>query len=157
LRIRVLHRTVKKTATTQAVWVRKLLTRARVGHLATSTRDGRPLVVPICFVFHEAVIYSPIDEKPKRSKPCGLRRILNIVENPNVCFIVDEYDEDWRRLRYAIVHGRAVLLTEGREHATALSLLGRKYMQYHSMRLENRPIIKIRALRVIAWNAQSAS
>ncbi len=79
--------------------------------------------------------------------------VLNIVENPNVCLVVDDYDENWRKLKYVIVQGTATLLNGGREHRAALLLLRRKYRQYRSMNLENRPIIKIKPLRTIAWKA----
>jgi PPOX class probable F420-dependent enzyme len=96
-------------------------------------------------------IYSAIDLKPKRMKPLALRRVKNIAENQNVCLAVDEYDEDWRKLRYVMVQGTATLLNRGREHRAALSLLRKKYRQYRYMKLENRPIIKIKPLRTIAW------
>ena len=124
-----------------------------MGHLATSTRDGRPLVVPICFAYHNAAFYIVIDQKPKRIGPFGLRRVLNIVENPKVCLLADDYDEDWKRLRYVIVQGKATILTKGHEHTAALLLLRRKYLQYRYMKLESRPIIKIKTLRTITWRA----
>ena len=134
-------------------WILKSLTEARVGHLASTTRNGKPLVVPICFVYRGTAIYSAIDQKPKRRKPLALRRVLNIVENPNVCLLVDDYDEDWRKLKYVIVQGTATLLNRGREHSAALLLLRMKYRQYRYMKLENRPIIKIKPVRTIAWRA----
>ena len=134
-------------------WAVKFLIKARVGHLASSTRNGKPLAVPICFAYRGNTIYSAIDQKPKRRRPLALRRVLNIVENPNVCLVVDDYDEDWSRLKYVIVQGTATLLNRGREHRTALFLLRRKYRQYRNMKLENRPIIKIKPIRTIAWRA----
>ena len=134
-------------------WAVKFLIKARVGHLASSTRNGKPLAVPICFAYRDNTIYSAIDQKPKRRRPLALRRVLNIVENPNVCLVVDDYDEDWSRLKYVIVQGTATLLNRGREHRTALFLLRRKYRQYRNMKLENRPIIKIKPIRTIAWRA----
>jgi len=140
---------------TRRVWALKPLAKARVGHLGTSTKKGKPLVVPICFAYHSSGIYSAIDEKPKRAKPLALRRVLNIVENPDVCLTVDEYNEDWRQLGYVLVYGRASLLTKGREHKAALMLLRKKYPQYESMKLDKRPIIKIKPLRIIEWKASS--
>ena len=143
----------RKSTANSTSWILKSLTKARVGHLASATRNGKPLVVPICFAYRDTTIYSAIDQKPKRIKPDGLRRVLNIVENPNVCLLVDEYDEDWRKLKYVIFQGTATLLNRGREHRAALLLLRRKYRQYRNMKLENRPIIKIKLLRTIAWRA----
>ena len=119
--------------------------------MATLTRNGEPSVVPVCFVYSPGVVYSAIDEKPKKVRLSKLRRIRNIMENPQVSLVVDEYREDWRRLRFVIIRGRATILTSGEEHCVAISLLRKKYSQYGSMRLEERPIIRIEPLHTIAW------
>src|SRR5579883_3174839 len=84
-----------------------LLRRSRVGHLATADARGRPHVVPVCFAFDGRRIVTALDEKPKRVGPRRLRRVRNIRVNPHVAFIVDRYDEDWRRLRFVLVLGVA--------------------------------------------------
>lgn len=134
----------------------KTLAEARVAHLATSTKRGKPLVVPICFTFNGSTIFSPIDEKPKRSPPLSLRRVSNIIENPRVSLIVDEYSEDWKRLRYVLIDGIAAVLTKGKAFDAAISLLRNKYQQYHTMRLEARPIIEISPLHIVVWKARDA-
>jgi PPOX class probable F420-dependent enzyme len=132
-------------------WALRSLFRARVGHLACSTRDGKPLLIPICFAFDGSMVYSSIDEKPKRVRPLALRRVSNIIENPNVCFIVDEYAEDWRKLQYVLIVGHAAVIKQGKKFTEAIALLRKKYKQYNSMKLENRPLIKIKPFRIIAW------
>ncbi len=132
-------------------WPNEFLIKSRLAHLATSSKDGKPHVVPICYVFDGSSIYSSIDEKRKSTDPNGLRRVLNIFENPHVSFIVDRYREDWSELRYVIVRGLAEIIREGEEHTRAVSLLREKYRQYRAMKLETRPIIKIQPARVIAW------
>ena len=134
-------------------WALESLYKARIGHLASSTTGGRPLVVPICFTFDGELIYSAIDEKPKKSSPLRLRRIANIAENPQVSFITDDYSEDWRKLRYVLVNGTAEILTEGKEFSGAISRLREKYRQYRTMKLELRPIIRITPLHIAAWAA----
>lgn len=141
----------------EKTWTRRLLVESRLAHLATSTKDGKPHVVPICYVYDGNAIYSSIDEKPKRAKPRQLRRVSNIVENPKVSLVVDHYREDWRKLRYVIVHGSADLVSHGVEHRRAVSLLRKKYRQYRSMRLEEGPIIKITPVRIVAWSAARAA
>lgn len=133
----------------------EFLRMARVAHLATSTKNGRPLAVPICFVFDGKRIYSSIDEKPKRSAPIHLRRVRNIIENPNVSIVVDHYSENWRVLRYVIVNGTAEIIERGSDHRRAVRLLRRKYRQYLRMRIEKRPIVKIEPLRLISWDPRS--
>lgn len=134
-------------------WRRELLLQSRLGHLATSTKHGKPHVVPICYVYDGGSIYSPIDEKPKRTSPNRLRRVLNVIENPDISFVVDQYEEDWSKLKYVIVRGSAEIVLEGEEHERAVLLLREKYPRYRAMKLEGCPMIKIRPIRVIAWTA----
>jgi coenzyme F420-0:L-glutamate ligase / coenzyme F420-1:gamma-L-glutamate ligase len=128
------------------------LARARVARLATADREGRPHVVPICFAAAGSRLYSPIDEKPKRAEPQRLKRVRNIMANPHVALVADDYREDWRRLRYVLALGTAELIPPGApEHAAALRALRRKYRQYRTMRLEELPVIGIALERVISW------
>src|SRR5262249_49547061 len=102
-------------------WAAEFLAVARVGRLATADASGRPLVVPICYALDGGLIYSAVDAKPKRTRE--LRRLRNIAENPLVSLVVDEYDEDWTRLRYVIVEGHADVLTGGDEVTRAVDAL----------------------------------
>lgn len=130
-----------------------LLETGRVGHLATADARGRPHVVPVCFVFLDPSIYVVIDAKPKRSPALALRRVRNIMENDRAALVVDHYEEDWERLRYVLVFGRASLLAPGdeAERRRALEVLRAKYPQYRTMTLEDRPVIKIRVERTVVW------
>ena len=135
-------------------WPRELLIESRLGHLATSTKRGKPHVVPVCYVLDGASLYSPIDEKPKRRKPTQLRRLLNIGENSNVCLVVDHYEEDWSELKYVIVRGSAEIVRKGEAHERAIMLLREKYKQYRQMKLEGRPLIRIKPISIVAWSAR---
>ena len=128
---------------------------SRVGHLATCTKDGRPHVVPFCFVFDGKLIYSSLDEKTKRVIPRDLRRVKNIIANPWVSLVVDLYSENWQELQYVIVHGVTGIVDKGNEHEYAIRLLREKYPQYLSMSLEERPILRIKPSRIMAWMATS--
>jgi len=132
-------------------WAAELLRAARVGRLATVGGDGRPLVVPVCYVFDGALIYSAVDAKPKRTRE--LRRLRNIAENPQVSLVVDEWDEDWTRLRYVIVEGRAGVLTDGAEFSRAVDLLVAKYPQYRTLGLsrESGAVIRVTPDRILPW------
>jgi len=132
-------------------WALHSLVKARVGHLACSTKYGIPLNVPICFAFDGSRIYSSIDEKPKKAAPLALRRVSNIKENSNVCLTVDKYSEDWRKLQYVLVLGRAKVNQQGKKFPEAIALLRKKYRQYNSMKLEMRPLITIQPVRIVAW------
>ncbi len=63
---------------------RAFLGRQRVGRFATVDPQGRPHAVPICYVELDGVLYTPVDEKPKTGDPRELRRIQNLIMNPNV-------------------------------------------------------------------------
>ena len=124
---------------------------ARVAHLATADKEGRPHVIPICFVFDGGEIYSPIDEKPKRASPLNLRRIKNIQSNPQVAVVVDRYREAWTRLAYVLLFGKARILSKGPRHKRTVALLRRKYPQYRRMAIQDRPMIQIKPTRVTSW------
>src|SRR5438045_8124225 len=72
---------------------RRFLDYCRIGHLATADRKGMPHVIPVCYVLAEGTVYITIDEKPKRQdRP--LKRVRNILENPQAAFVADRYDEE---------------------------------------------------------------
>ncbi len=129
----------------------RFLTSHRVGRLATASADGRPHVVPVCYAFDGALLYTPIDEKPKRVGAGGLRRIKNLRENPRVSLVVDDYDDDWSKLGFLIVQGRVEIVERGGERSGALMLLREKYPQYRAMALEERPLLVIEPDSVTAW------
>jgi PPOX class probable F420-dependent enzyme len=124
---------------------------ARVAHLATADKNGRPHVIPICFVFDGKRFYSPIDEKPKRVSPVKLKRLRNIAENSQVAIVIDRYDEDWRRLAYVLILGKAHILRRGKIHQQAVKRLRRKYRQYRAMTIQERPMISIMPKQIVVW------
>lgn len=140
--------------TAGGAWAEALLRDARVARLATADATGQPHVVPVCFAVDGTAIYIAIDEKPKRAAPHGLRRVRNILANPRVALIVDHYEEDWRRLRYALVTGTAQVIDSGPDHRRAIVRLREKYPQYRAMRLEDRPVVKLSPHRVVGWAAE---
>lgn len=133
-------------------WARELLRDARVGRLGTADRRGRPHVVPVCFVLDDFRIWSAVDDKPKRT--IRLRRLANIVENPLITLLVDEWSEEWSRLRWVRVDGRADVV-EGGDTERGIALLRGKYQQYRAMGLGERatPLIRITVERLVSWAA----
>jgi len=142
------------TAASLAPEVSDFLKAGRVARLGTADAAGQPLVVPICYAFDGRHCYSAIDAKPKRQAPGRLKRVRNIRENSRVSVLVDHYDEDWSRLRYIVLQGRADLLSEGAEFTYAVDLLLEKYGQYRAMSLDRSSglVIKITPERVIQWS-----
>jgi len=134
----------------------ELLRESRVARLGTADRAGQPLVVPVCYVFDGRACFSAIDAKPKRVPARELRRVRNIAENPRVSLVVDRYDEEWSRLCWVIVQGRAEILTEGPERAGAVDLLRAKYAQYRALGLDRdtATVIRISLERTMFWSWQ---
>jgi PPOX class probable F420-dependent enzyme len=132
----------------EAETMRERVRDARVARLATIGADGRPHLVPICFVLEGDVLYSAVDEKPKRSK--RLKRLENIRNHPEVTVLVDHYEEDWTRLWWVRLDGTASVLHEGPEREHALALLREKYEQYRAQPPTG-PVIAVRVERRRAW------
>ena len=132
---------------------RAFIRSSRVARLATADKRGRPLVIPICFVLSGTEFYTPIDEKPKHTSPLLLKRIRNIRANPHVSVVIDRYDDNWKRLAYVLITGRAEVLAKGQKHKRAVLLLRRKYPQYRQMAIHERPIIRIAPTHLKSWGA----
>ncbi len=129
------------------------LATAPVGHLATADANGAPHVIPVCYAFDGRAIYSVLDRKPKSAALTRLRRVKNIQANPQVSLVVDHYEDDWRRLGYVLVFGRAELLLDGDERVAAVRLLREKYHQYRDMDVDENPVIKIVPERIVGWGS----
>jgi PPOX class probable F420-dependent enzyme len=130
---------------------------ARTATLVTVDGEGLPRPVPICFVLapDAAVLWTPIDEKPKRTHdPRALARVRDIESRPDVAILVERWDEDWARLAWVRGIGRATIVGAGGPgHAAALVALRAKYPQYAAQRLEARPMIRVELGRVSSWGA----
>ncbi len=136
---------------------RQFLDARRVARLATADGAGQPHVVPVCYALDDDNLYFTIDEKPKRAGGARLKRLSNIRENPRVALVVDRYDEDWSRLGWVMVQGRAEVLEAGAEHDRAQGLLRARYRQLRAMRIEHLPVVAIRIRRAISWGDLSAA
>ncbi len=139
---------------------------ARTATLATITPAGRARLVPVCFVVipenaqSPLLVYSPLDEKPKSVADVrGLGRVRDIAANPEVTILIDRWSEDWDRLGWVRLEGRAMLLeptaaavaAAASEHAVVVAALRAKYPQYAEHALESLPMIRIAVDRVASW------
>lgn len=133
------------------------LVRQRVARLATASGSGEPHAIPVCFAYDGRFVHIALDEKPKNVPATRLKRVRNILENPNVALIADRYSEDWDLLAYVMVRGQAGLVEpDTKKHTAAVRLLRGKYHQYEKMALEENPVISIRPGRVASWGALDA-
>lgn len=128
-----------------------------VARLATADAEGRPSVVPVCFVLVDGYFYTPIDEKRKRVSWGRLKRLRNIEVNSSVSLLIDRYEPDWTALGYVHVRGRAeTIAPRGRfakEHAGVIAKLRSRYPQYEHARIDQKPLIKISPDAVTLWTA----
>ena len=108
--------------------------------------------MPVCFCLCTTSLYITVDEKPKRLD-VPLKRLRNIQENPAVAVTVDRWDEDWTRLAWIMLRGRADILADGDEHDRAQDHLRQRYRQYRTMALSALPVIAVRIQRVLSWGA----
>ena len=111
--------------------------------------------MPVCFAVGDDALYITIDQKPK-GNPRALKRLRNIADNPAAAFVADHYDEDWSRLGWVMIRGRAEILEAGAEHDDAQQLLRTRYRQYQMMAIDDLPVIAIRIERVTSWGTLSA-
>jgi PPOX class probable F420-dependent enzyme len=136
--------------------IQKKLKKARVARLATLDEKNRPHIVPICFVYDGKLFYTAVDRKPKRVTPERLARLRNIRAVSRVALLIDEYDDDWTRLWYILIRGKAQLIPKSahREHASAIRKLRAKYAQYaQGMLADDAPVIRITPGRATFWGA----
>lgn len=134
--------------------IRRRLADARVAHLATTGGDGRPHVVPICFVAMSGEIFFAVDHKPKRTT--DLQRLRNIAAHPDVAVLVDHYEEDWSRIWWVRVDGRARVLEAGDASDRAIDALSSRYPQYGRARPDG-PVVSIRIERLSGWSASGST
>jgi PPOX class probable F420-dependent enzyme len=118
----------------------------RVARLATVDAAGRPHVVPICFVLEGDLLFTAVDEKPKRTR--RLKRLANIEANPQVEVLIDHYEEDWSRLWWVRLRGVARIVEDHR----AVELLAAKYPQYREQ-LPAGPVIAVTIEERCEWMA----
>jgi PPOX class probable F420-dependent enzyme len=102
--------------TTNSQKINPIIYRARVARLATADSKAIPHIIPVVFAFDGEKYYIPVDEKPKITKPDKLRRIKNIQANPSVALLIDEYDEDWNKLLFIMIQGKASILGKIRQN-----------------------------------------
>ncbi len=130
-----------------------LIKGAKVARLATVDQKSHPYVVPVVFVFHENSFFIPLDEKVKTVNPRKLKRVKNIEKNPNVTLLIDKYQNDWKKLFFLMIHGRATVI-DGKNSKLMdkiHKLLISKYPQYKKIGIGN-SCIKINPTKVTYWN-----
>jgi PPOX class probable F420-dependent enzyme len=127
-----------------------LLERIRVATLATVSADGRPHLVPVVFALDGIDVVTAVDGKPKKGRV--LARIENIARDSRVTLLAHFYEEDWSKLWWVRVDGRASIEETGEAFARALNYLRDRYPQYESVDLIG-PVIRITVENTTTWEA----
>jgi PPOX class probable F420-dependent enzyme len=130
---------------------RRFVVHHRIAHLATADTHAVPHVVPVCFALVHETLYFSIDQKPKRGLATALKRLRNVAANPAVAIMIDHYEDDWARLGWVLLRGRAEILNAGPEHRDAQGLLRARYPQLNAMQIEHLPVIAVRIERTTSW------
>jgi len=138
-------------------FLKTIIDKARVARLATVDSECKPHLIPVVFIFDNDCYFIPIDEKAKRSRPERLKRVKNIQQNPNVTILIDEYNEDWRKLYFIMILGKASIIGDKglEQHELLLlerahRLLSDKYLQYQKIGI-GKYIIMVLPQKVITW------
>ncbi len=133
---------------------RERFVRSRIARLATVDTSGRPHLVPVVFALTGDTVAFAVDHKPKRS--ARLKRLANIRAHPEVCLLVDGYDEDWDRLWWARADGTAAVLPPAAASAEAtryVLLLTEKYRRQYAARPPQGPVVAITVTHWSGWHA----
>jgi PPOX class probable F420-dependent enzyme len=143
------------------IHVKAIIDKARIARLATVDSECKPHLVPVVFAFDGEYYYIPIDAKTKQepSKPEKLKRVKNIQTNPNIALLIDEYNEDWTKLYFVMIQGRALLISnkKGVQQNELLliekahKLLSEKYHHYQKIGI-GEYVIMIYQQKIITWN-----
>jgi PPOX class probable F420-dependent enzyme len=137
--------------------IKTIVDKARVARLATVDSECKPYLIPVVFVFDNDRYFIAIDEKTKRAKPEKLKRVKNIQQNPNVTLLIDEYHEDWRKLYFIMIQGKASIIGGKELEQNELVLLEKahkllcdKYHQYEKIGI-GEYVIMIIPQKVTTW------
>lgn len=149
--------------------MRQLVQTARVARLATVDAEGRPHLVPVCFVLiggedsgrpgddgseNGDRVHIAVDHKPKRGTE--LRRTANLRATGHACLLVDHYDEDWSQLWWVRLDGHGQQSSDLDEVSRALDALAAKYPQYRERRPDG-PVLTVEVTGYRGWIARETA
>ncbi len=122
-----------------------------VAVLGTADATGTPHLVPVTFAVVDDCVVFAVDHKPKNGR--RLRRLENIEARADVSFLVDHYDDDWARLWWVRVDGRATIAADALQDSRydrAVDALAARYQQYREVR-PHQAVVIARVGTVTGW------
>ena len=125
--------------------VRAFIDAAHVCRIATVRAAGEPHVIPVCPVFDGEVLF--VDLGPKSTTANALEH------DARIAVLIDEYDDDWTKLRKVILKCKAERVT-GAEQERAWEMIRAKYPQYAT--IDWKPRLTM-ALRIYDWLAEGVA
>ncbi len=149
--------------------IQEIINRARVARLSTiDYKKQIPHIVPVVFAFDGHHYFIPLDDKRKKETKEKLKRVRNIQQYPNAALLIDEYNEDWSKLVFVMIQGKAYLIHKEDEEEMGRTceydhnnynvpsvkkgheLLYQKYTQYQKVGIGKYCII-VKPLKIIFW------
>jgi PPOX class probable F420-dependent enzyme len=123
-----------------------LLETTRRGVMTTVDPDGSPHAVPVVFALFGDEIVSPIDHKPKTGKT--LARVRNLQRDNRVTLLIDAWEEDWTKLSWLMVRGKAEV--DAAPGVDAMRAINARYPQYEIDEVHD-ALIRIQPVRLSWW------
>ncbi len=120
--------------------VKDFIAAAPVCRIATVRANGEPHVIPVCPVFDgDRTVYVDLGERSVTA--------VALEDEPRIAVLIDEYDDDWTKLRKVLLHCTAEPVS-GAEQDAAWARIRAKFPQYVSVDWKPR---RTMALRIDSW------
>ncbi len=120
--------------------VKQFVAAARVCRIASVRPDGEPHAIPVCPVFDgESTVYVDIGSRYTTAEAYRA--------NPRVAVLIDEYDDDWSRLKGVLLRCTREEAT-GEERDRAWAMIREKFPAYKPIGWKPRLTL---ALRIYDW------
>jgi PPOX class probable F420-dependent enzyme len=130
--------------------LRRMFESSPVARLATVRPDGGPHVVPIVFALVGDTVFSAVDAKPKRST--ALQRLAIVRADPRCAVLVDDYDDDWRRLWWVRGDGTAEVVEPAPAEHPGIQALVQRFPQYRD-EPPSGPLLVVTVHRWTGWTS----
>jgi PPOX class probable F420-dependent enzyme len=137
---------------TLPLWAGELLQAARVARLGLLDEADRPRVLPVTFALADGLLWSAVDDKPKRVPGPELARVRFLRRRSQVALCVDHYADDWSQLAWVQVLG-AVEVVEAAAGRPGMEALAAKYPPYRERRPAG-PVLRLTPQRALCWRAE---
>lgn len=126
-----------------------LMDKVRVSSMAFLSSKGKINVVPMCFAPGQECIYVTTSVKAKK--------VGNLQRNGNTSLLIHDYVDDWGKLSYLMIKGRANMVQDDAEYSNAKALLDARYPQFESswypIRRETNAILRINMEKIVRWRS----